>query len=212
MEALILYFVLFFPSVFATSDSAGIVSFSALREISRILTYTLPSLALLWYIISYKGSLSCAREQLKTGTKDLKALGIGFGALVLTGLLISLLLSSKYFGLPMPPKLEGPLSISGWLVVVFSCLGTGYLEETYFRYYLLTKLEKTVPHLPMRIVFATLLFSICHIYEGPWGFANAVIAGVILSVIFIRFRSLHGIALAHGAYNIFVYAMAALSA
>jgi len=51
------------------------------------------------------------------------------------------------------------------------------------------------------------LFSLCHVYEGPWGILNAVLAGIILSLLFIRFRSLHGIAWAHGAYNIFVYTM-----
>jgi len=215
MEALILYFVLFFPGVFVMPwADTGIISFSMFLELSRIITYTLPSLALLWYLISYKEGLSSAREQLKTGKRDLKALGFGLGALILIGLFISQLasLSSDYLGLPEPPKIEGPASFPGWFVIIFSCLGTGYLEETYFRYYLLTKLEKTVPHLAMRIVLSTLLFSTCHIYEGPWGIANAAIAGLILSLLFIRFRSLHGIALAHGAYNIFVYIMAALSA
>jgi membrane protease YdiL (CAAX protease family) len=57
------------------------------------------------------------------------------------------------------------------------------------------------------VVFSTFLFSLCHIYEGPGGFINSILAGILLSALFIRYRSLHGVAWAHGAYNIFVYVM-----
>jgi membrane protease YdiL (CAAX protease family) len=91
--------------------------------------------------------------------------------------------------------------------MILSCLGTGYLEESYFRYYLLIKLEIPVPNAAMRAALSTALFSLCHMYEGPWGILNAVIAGLFLSALFVRFRSLHGVALAHAFYNMFVYVM-----
>jgi membrane protease YdiL (CAAX protease family) len=102
--------------------------------------------------------------------------------------------------------------------MVVSCLGTGYLEESYFRYYLLSKLDDIIdeasykanaslPRVIMTVCFSTFLFSVCHIYEGPWGIVNSSLAGALLSALFIRFKSLHGIAWAHGAYNIFVYVM-----
>jgi hypothetical protein len=46
------------------------------------------------------------------------------------------------------------------------------------------------------------------VYEGPWGVLNAVLAATLLSFLFLHFKSLHGIALAHGLYNAFVYALA----
>jgi membrane protease YdiL (CAAX protease family) len=49
------------------------------------------------------------------------------------------------------------------------------------------------------------LFSICHIYGGPWAFLNAVISGAVLAFIFLRYEAIHGIAIAHGLYNITVY-------
>jgi len=91
--------------------------------------------------------------------------------------------------------------------MVFSCVCTGYLEESYFRYYLLTRLENLFTKDAFRIAISTFFFSLCHMYEGPWGILNAVLAGVLLSVLFVRYRSLHGVAWAHGAYNIFVYVM-----
>jgi membrane protease YdiL (CAAX protease family) len=94
-----------------------------------------------------------------------------------------------------------------WCILVISCLSTGYLEESYFRFYLLSKREEMGlgPH--RAVVVSTLLFSFCHIYEGPWGFLNAAISGIVLCVIFLRFRSLHGIAIAHALYNILIFAI-----
>ncbi|MDR1949246.1 MAG: CPBP family intramembrane metalloprotease [Spirochaetaceae bacterium] len=51
-----------------------------------------------------------------------------------------------------------------------------------------------------------ILFSLCHLYEGFWGVLNALFAGVLLALVFRRYRSLHGIAWAHGLYNAFIYA------
>ena len=213
MEALILYFVLFFPRVTNLPFSAMIplaetISFSILRELSRTLTYTIPSLALIWYLISDKKGFTAIKTE-KPRMRDVYSFAAGLPGLILAGLGISLLvmLFQKYHGLVPPPKVEAPVNVTGWIVMVFSCLGTGYLEESYFRYYLLKTLEKSLPNAVFRIILSTVLFSLCHMYEGPWGILNAVLAGILLSLLFIRFKSLHGIAWAHGAYNIFVYAM-----
>jgi membrane protease YdiL (CAAX protease family) len=217
MEPLILYFVLFFPGIFASPFPAGLgqgieaalIPFSTLRELGRTLTYTIPSLALLWYLISDKKGLS-ALDEVKPRLRDFIPFAIGFPSLVIIGLGISFPASyfSGYLDLPLPPRVDAPLGLAGWIAMVFSCLGTGYLEESYFRYYLLIKLENPLPRPAFRIFLSTLLFSLCHIYEGPWGILNAVLAGVLLSVLFIRYRSLHGIAWAHAAYNMFVYVSA----
>ena len=213
MEALILYFVLFFPRMTDASFSilipmAETIPFSILRELSRSLTYTLPSLALIWYLLSSKKGFFALKTE-KPQLRDLYSLAAGLPGLILIGLGISSLelLFQGYEGITLPPKVEAPVNTIGWIVMVISCLGTGYLEESYFRYYLLTTLEKLLPQAVFRVILSTVLFSLCHVYEGPWGILNAVLAGILLSLLFVRFRSLHGIALAHGAYNIFVYTM-----
>ena len=217
MEVLLLYFVLFFPRVYSSSVSdliplAESIPFSIVRELSRTLTYTIPALALIWYLISDKKGFSAIKTE-KPKKQDIFTFAAGLPGLMLTGLCISFLvmLFSGDQGLTPPPKVEAPANIPGWIVMVLSCLATGYLEESYFRYYLLTKLEKQLPMAALRIIFSTVLFSFCHVYEGPWGILNAVLAGLILSLLFIRFRSLHGIAWAHGAYNMFVYVMGSFS-
>ena len=211
MEALILYFVLFFPGIYvsglsAAAEAVETIPFFTFRELGRTLTYTIPSIALVWYIIGRK-KLSAFISR-KFRVKDLIAFLIGFSGLILISMSISFLVSiflQYYDFIPSPPKIEAPVNAVGWTVLVFSCLGTGYLEESFFRYYLLTKYEKTVPQTAIRVIYSTFLFSLCHIYEGPGGFVNSVLAGILLSTLFIRYRSLHGVAWAHGAYNIFVY-------
>jgi len=212
MEPLILYFVLFFPGVYISSFSGAgqaveTIPFLIFHELGRTLTYTIPSIALVWYIIGKKRLMALISRKFRK--KDLFAFVAGFSGLCAISLGISLLVSFflRYFDLAPPPKVEAPVNYAGWIVLVFSCLGTGYLEESFFRYYLLTKYEKTVPQTAIRVVYSTFLFSLCHIYEGPGGFINSVLAGILLSTLFIRYRSLHGVAWAHSAYNIFVYVM-----
>jgi len=213
MEPLILYFVLFFPGVYNAPFAGGMpladtIPFSIFRELGRTLTYTIPSLALLWYLISDRKGLSAIKNK-KPHIQDIYSLTIGLPSLILIGLGISFLVLHfpGHQGLTPPPRVEAPINIPGWIVIVFSCLGTGYLEESYFRYYLLTILEKPLASPVFRVIVSTVLFSFCHVYEGPWGIFNAILAGLLLSVLFIRFKSLHGIAWAHGVYNIFVYIM-----
>jgi len=223
VEALILYFVLFFPGIYASpfpewlaSGVEGIrsIPFSSIRELGRTLTYTIPSLALLWYLLSDKKGFS-ALSEVSINKQDMKRellpFAIGLPGLIIIGIFVSLL-ASLFSDLSPPPLVEAPAGLVGWIVLVFSCLGTGYLEESYFRYYLLSyRLPALpgsfIPETVFRILVSTALFSLCHLYEGPWGVVNAVMAGLLLSLLFIRFGSLHGIAWAHGAYNIFVYAM-----
>ena len=207
MEALILYFILFFPGFMNTPGSISETgTFSAIRELSRTITYAVPGFTLIWYLMQDKKGFSALKTE-KPEKKDLLPFIIGFACLIIIGLGISFLINylPEPQGLPPPPKINAPVNPAGWIVMVLSCLSTGYLEESYFRYYLLSKFEDLIPRAALRIMLSTILFAVCHIYEGPWGIMNSALAGIILGIIFIKYRSLHGIAIAHGAYNIFVY-------
>ena len=217
IEALILYMVLFFPSALNFTSIGppiqGSISFSIHAEIIRFLTRIVPSLALLWYII-IPGRNSDRENQekeqlipLKFSKGDLFSLGIALTGLIsiVHGLSFMINLLYPYINFALPPKIEAPNNIYGWIVLVFTCLASAYLEESYFRYYLIGKLEKEVPKALPRLVFSTVLFSICHSYAGLFAIINAALAGILLSLLFIRFKSLHGIGLAHGAYNLYVY-------
>jgi len=221
--------VLFFPGILIRPSTDWLVQgiqaipFSIYRELGHMLTYTLPSLALLLYLI-YGGEgrqtnihLDAAAElpgkksfsglkDIAPGKQDIVPFVIGFPVLVITGLFIAFMIP-LFTAAAAPPRIEGPYNFIGWLIVILACLGTGYLEEIYFRYYLLSRLEKAVPRTAVRVIFSTALFALCHMHDGLWGVLNAAIAGLFLSALFLKFRSLHGIALAHAGYNMFVYFM-----
>jgi membrane protease YdiL (CAAX protease family) len=181
----------------------GIFEFSAIAEVAQVVTYKLPALALVWYLLLKVKSLEEWGISLP-GKNDIIPAALALPALVLISITISNV--SSHVGEILPgPQLLLPQTITSWCILAISCLSTGYLEESYFRFYLLSKREEMGlgPH--RAVLVSTLLFSFCHVYEGPWGFLNAALSGVVLSVIFLRFRSLHGIAVAHALYNILVY-------
>ncbi|MCL2832936.1 MAG: CPBP family intramembrane metalloprotease [Treponema sp.] len=215
-EPLLLYLVLFFSAAAVPLTAAlpaaapgtavqpqSIIEFSAAGELIRLITYTIPALGLIWYLILKKNSLDIQRP-MTVQINDFYSLILGLPGLILISALTSFLMT-KFPPSAIPPKIRPPFGASGWIVMVFSCAGTGYLEESFFRFYLLQKLKDWIPRAVPRILFAVLLFTFCHGYEGPWGMLNAALAGILLSILFEKFKTIHGLAWAHACYNAFVY-------
>ncbi|MDR0495622.1 MAG: CPBP family intramembrane metalloprotease [Treponema sp.] len=209
IEPLILYAVLFFRIAAGavlpgeTAPPAEAIEFSPVAEIARIALYNIPSLALVWYLLLKVKSLKKWDVSLP-GKKDILSLALALPCLVLIGLTIWAV--SHYFtGIPSGPRFLPPANVISWVILILSCFSTAYLEESYFRFYLLSKREEMGLGIHRAVLISALLFSFCHIYEGPWGFLNAALSGILLAFIFLRFRSLHGIAFAHALYNVLVY-------
>ncbi len=95
-------------------------------------------------------------------------------------------------------KLESPLQLP--LALAFSIVGA-YREELFFRSYLLTRFSQLGIPAAGAVASATALFTLGHWYEGPLGLALAGLLGIYFSVIFLKTRNLHLIALAHALYN-----------
>ncbi|MDR0314269.1 MAG: CPBP family intramembrane metalloprotease [Treponema sp.] len=203
--------MLFFPGYysFIPELSGQVIPFSALRELNRVFSYSLPALALLWYLVLEKKSLAVNSANLKPEKKDLFSFLWAFPGLALIAAGINFI--GAGFSSFTAPIVEAPVDALGWIAVGLSCVGTGYLEESFFRFYLLQKLESRVPQKTARILFSVLLFAVCHVYEGPLGIMNAALAGFLLSIIFTQYRTLHGIAWAHALYNSLVYIFSFLS-
>ena len=206
IEPFVLYWVLFFRIPVGITPGEGAVGeFSTAAEAARILMYTLPSLALVWYLLLKVKSLKAMGVKLPQ-KKDFLVAFMAFSALTLIGVTISLV--SAQFGETLRQFIS-PRTAGGWAVLIISCISSAYLEESFFRFYLLSKKEEMGlgPH--RAVLVSTLLFSVCHIYEGPWGFLNAALSGIVLAYVFLRFRSLHGVAAAHALYNILAYVLQA---
>jgi membrane protease YdiL (CAAX protease family) len=200
-EALILYFILFLSgSTGSIIQSAG--SFSSLSELSKIFFYNIPSIALIWYLIlRVKPLRNWAIAPCKN---DVISFFITLPCLILTGFAISFI-SSYIGGAPGQAAPRSPDTGIGWAILGISCLTAAYLEESFFRFYIIARRDEFKMEAATAMTLSVLLFSVCHIYEGPWGFLNAAISAVILGFVFLRYRALHGIAIAHGAYNISTY-------
>jgi membrane protease YdiL (CAAX protease family) len=204
IEPLILYTVLFFR-LSAPAQTAEIVEFSPYTEIIRIFLYNIPSLALIWYLLLRTRRL----ENWGVGfspKRDLISLGLSLPALVCISLTVSKV-SSYISEIPPGPQFLPPGDTVSWVILGFSCLSTAYLEESFFRFYLLSKRTDMGLGPYRAVLISVVLFSVCHIYEGPWGFLNAALSGVVLAFVFLKFRSLHGISAAHAMYNILVYVL-----
>jgi membrane protease YdiL (CAAX protease family) len=204
IEPLILYAVLFFRISAGAITPGETAAFSAAAEVARIVLYNIPSLALVWYLLL---KVKNAKEWgiSLPGRKDLIPFALTLPALALIGLTISA--GSRIFETAPTETfhLAPPQDGASWTILVISCISTAYLEESFFRFYLLSKREELGlgPH--RAVLVSSLLFSFCHIYEGPWGFLNAALSGVLLAFFFLRFRSLHGIACAHALYNVLAF-------
>jgi uncharacterized protein len=86
-------------------------------------------------------------------------------------------------------------------------IAVGYREEMFFRSYMLTRLGELGVPAVWAAAASSILFAMGHWYEGLFAVALAALLGAYFSVIFIRTRSLHVIALAHGLYNFTVLAV-----
>jgi membrane protease YdiL (CAAX protease family) len=211
IEAIILYIVLFFSgSIVSPAASIGeAANFSITAELAKIFIYSIPSLALIWYLLL---KTKPVRDwEIVPGKKDTIPGFITLSGLLITGLVIASV-SSYMSGPSAQVLLHSPSTTAGWIVLGFSLIIAAYTEESFFRFYLLARNDEFKMSAVQALIFSVLLFSICHIYEGPWGFLNAALSGTFLCFIFLRYRSIHGISIAHGFYNLVIYVINAVSA
>ncbi|MDR2802708.1 MAG: CPBP family intramembrane metalloprotease [Treponema sp.] len=90
-------------------------------------------------------------------------------------------------------------------IMAASCVIAAYLEESFFRLLLCDRLTASGLKKSISIFVSSLLFAVCHTWEGIWGVTGAFFSGLFLSFVFEKKKSLHHIALCHALYNIFVY-------
>ncbi|MDR0784286.1 MAG: CPBP family intramembrane metalloprotease [Treponema sp.] len=202
IEALVLYALLFFPRYAGTPAS---IPFSVGRELSRAFIYNTPAFLLVFYLLNGNRFRNKSENivSLRHGLRSFLTFSIVLPVLSLISVCASA--ASGFFSPAAPsPALEKPSDAAGWLVLTVACLTTGLLEETFFRVYLPKRFSSAGA--PLSFLLSTALFALSHLYEGPWGMANAFLAGLFLCVVFAKTKNLAGVAAAHGVYNLLVYA------
>ncbi|MCL2810057.1 MAG: CPBP family intramembrane metalloprotease [Treponema sp.] len=201
IEALILYILLFFSgtAVHFYGISSSAAGFSASAELMKVFFYTIPALMLIWYLIVKAKTIEI--WIIKPGKKDFKAAFLTYPFLLITGSIISFV--SLYFNEPSEKIiLNSPSTGFEWVILCLSFVLSAYLEESFFRFYIITKRQELNLTAPAALFLSVVLFSVCHIGAGPWSFLNAVLCGAFFGFIFLRYNSFHGIAIAHFLYNI----------
>lgn len=137
--------------------------------------------------------------------KDIPPFFITLTALFLAGFFVWI--AGTFVRAPSP-AIKAPGGVLGWIQTVAFCLFTGYWEEGFFRLYILTVCRRAGIKSITAALCSSLVFALCHVYEGPLGIANAGIAGILLAALFIKTRSYYGLASAHAAYNILAFILA----
>ena len=215
IEAFILYILIFFSQTLFRGFSSGIdtarqadaAAFSIPSLILIIFVYCIPSLILIWFLLYRRRKPEyCVK---KPGKNDLFSGLISLPCLLTIGVTVSLI--SVLTGAAPEQPLPSPASATGWITLCVFCLISACLEESFFRFYLLSKKEELNLNAPLALTVSAILFGICHICDGLWGLINALLAGLFLGIMFLRYKTLHGITLAHGLYNITAFVLMSIS-
>jgi membrane protease YdiL (CAAX protease family) len=203
-EIPLVFLILFFPGLFPQGGAQGV--FSARGALIRLGLHTLPGLALIGFFL-LKAENRPYRPSLKARPRDLATALLCLAFLCLIALAFKAL-SLVAPELPSPPGLVKPDSALSWTVLVLFYFASAYLEEAYFRVYLETALQRVKMAPLARLLISAGLFTLCHLYQGPLGLANALAAGIFLLLFYRKTRSPHGLALGHGLYNVLAYILA----
>jgi membrane protease YdiL (CAAX protease family) len=217
---LVIYTLFFFPdsvqSLF-TSVSETVLPFSALDELFQILVFYIPALALvLYFCLQHTPDLKL-KESRSTGHTGTLSSYLKFTVCVIlctAGLLLigsltivaeNLLAKAEDFPITLMPVVETPSGVFAVSVMVLSCIVAAYFEESFFRLLLYSRLLTTGLQKTQAILAASLLFALCHAWQGFWGMSGAFLSGIFLGFLFAQLESLNLIALSHALYNVIVY-------
>ncbi len=205
LEILLLFASFFLPGYMGAGgrppEGTGAVSTSMVS----VILFGVPQILLILYILDLQPD-TALREfgVVALRARDLPGLAAVFlGAFVVLSPLIAALLLFPAAGREIASggyrwKLESPLQLP--LALAFSVVGA-YREELFFRSYLLTRFGQLGIPAAGAVASATVLFALGHWYEGTAGLVVAGLLGIYFSVVFLRTRNLHMIALAHALYN-----------
>lgn len=218
---MLLFLVFYLPGYLAQSQHMSGRAFNSVSFNLGYLLEALPRMALLVYIVVVRtratdGEKPLADTLRSYGLTRIRWSDLGWilVALLLVELvLIPLSIAASTLGLGSNAfdTVHWHLTNPGMLPLVFlTSMAVGYSEELYFRSYLLTALPRLGVGIPAAVAAGTILFALGHIYEGVLGFVGTAIIAFVLSLVFLRTRSLNVVAVAHGLYN-FVTLLATLA-
>lgn len=225
-----LYVLLFFPdsvpALFgaAASPEIAVQPYSASNELFQTAVFYMPALAIVLYFCridtrraARSASAPCPPPPSASGASPAAA-ALRFlfravfcaAALLLIGTGTALAESFFQTDVPAGPLFARPEGAAEIAVMAVSCIAAAYLEEAFFRVFLLRRLlahgagGSDTGGFSASLVSAA-LFAACHGWEGAAGIVGAFLSGLFLNYWITRTKSLSGAAVSHAAYNIAVY-------
>jgi membrane protease YdiL (CAAX protease family) len=81
-------------------------------------------------------------------------------------------------------------------------VSVGYVEELFFRAYLIERLGQLGRPRGQAVAIAAVMFSVGHGYQGWAALVFALLAGAALGALWLRRRRLIGFAAGHALYNL----------
>jgi membrane protease YdiL (CAAX protease family) len=214
---LVIYVLFFLPDSGAIGGllapvAESVPEFSAYDEAFQLFAFYIPAAALvLYFCFQDTPDLTASLKRSGISLRFLRfALAVLFctAALLLIGGLTVFVWSLFTEAEPFAPDIKriaspsGPAEIS---LMAASCVAAAYLEEGFFRALLYGRLLVLGLKKAPAVLVASLLFAVCHLWEGLEGVAGAFLSGLFLSFLFERKKSLNLLALGHALYNITVY-------
>ncbi|MFO7782336.1 MAG: type II CAAX endopeptidase family protein [Spirochaetia bacterium] len=210
-EMLLLFAVFFLPGILFQHGGIRSDAFDAAGYHLAVIVTALPQTLLIVYILWIQPHEDLSRFGFRTvDFPDLLA------AVVATLGMFALLAASGAVVLLLPETMQEAVSTgfrfrltnAGLLpLVLLSSLAIAYREEAFFRAYLLTRFEQLSLSPVASVLLGAAAFSLGHIYQGFGGALIAFILGVYLGWIYLKRRSVHVVAVAHGLYNFTVLAV-----
>jgi uncharacterized protein len=213
IEALLLYMVLFLPALIASGSAVPSLDDPAWHLNYWILG--LPQAVFLLWGLGRRGVLAdrgCKKTPLSVVLRvpalAVAALGAGWILLIVMALpsMVGLGAASDWKSLPYSFTRPALLPLAA-----FTCIVTGYREETFFRGWLQPDLEESGFRSWLAILVSAALFAVLHAWEGWRGITATFVVGILFAWRYSRRRDLHEIALAHGAYNFIAMALSLLA-
>jgi membrane protease YdiL (CAAX protease family) len=214
---LVIYVLFFSPdpeSALALFGPVGepVPPFSAREELFQLVSFYIPAAALVLHFCFQDTPDSTVKQNFFTKRPFVFALAtlLGAVALLLTGgftVFVEGLLTDKERFSTAAARYAAPSGPAEISLMALSCVVAAYLEEGFFRALLYRRLLVSGLRKASAVLVSSLLFAVCHSWEGVWGVAGAFLSGLLLSFLFGLSKSLSLVSFSHALYNIAVYLM-----
>lgn len=206
-EFALLFGVLFLPGMIAQSGAVDPRAFESIVYHLQLLATAVPQILLVVVVSNMRRPGSARRFGWKRlSSADAPAALVGVAGIWVVVGVVSLVAGTLLAGADAAQaRVEWSfqrLELVPLLVV--STLAIGYREEIFYRAYLTDRAEEAEVNPRLALAMGALIFAAGHLYQGIMGFAIALAIGLFLGELYYRTRSLHGIAIAHGLYNLLV--------